>query len=259
MNSIGEMYVRYDESSKAQAQALASRLGIEYVATENVDESVTGVYLEYLSQGLSLCDSGKSKVGPTCVDFHDAGLARRVSDSMKQQNLIKALGLKKLSKPRVLDAMAGLGKDAFLMASAGCSVQMLEKSHIVHALLEDGLARLSGGAGTSLFYDIALQHSDFLNSGFSKSDFDVVYLDPMYSIVNRKSRAKKDMDRLHDLVGMESQDPMVLDPVLLEKAFGIADKRVIIKRPKNAPNFAGRKPEISYSGSSARFDVYLCS
>jgi 16S rRNA (guanine1516-N2)-methyltransferase len=74
----------------------------------------------------------------------------------------------------------------------------------------------------------------------------------MYPIAGRKSRAKKDMDRLHDLVGIDTQEQKQLD-----KALSIAGRRVIIKRPKNAPDFAAKKPDISYRGSSSRFDVYL--
>ena len=41
----------------------------------------------------------------------------------------------------MVDATAGLGRDAFVLASLGCTVTMLERHPVVAALLADGLAR----------------------------------------------------------------------------------------------------------------------
>ena len=43
--------------------------------------------------------------------------------------------------PTVVDGTAGLGRDAFVLASLGCKVQMVERHLVVAALLDDGLAR----------------------------------------------------------------------------------------------------------------------
>jgi 16S rRNA (guanine1516-N2)-methyltransferase len=244
--------VVFERSAGPRELELACHLNIELVEEDTLLNYEVQFYLKYLPEGLSLCECGKNAAGPTRVDFYDAGLTLRASDSIKQQNLIKALGLKKHPSTRILDGMAGLGKDAFLMACVGCSVQMLEKSLIIHALLKDGLERLSVGMGGVSNPSLELQQADFLSCAYSKQDFDIVYLDPMYPIAGRKSRAKKDMDRLHDLVGIDTQEQKQLD-----KALSIAGRRVIIKRPKNAPDFAAKKPDISYRGSSSRFDVYL--
>ena len=55
--------------------------------------------------------------------------------------LAKAVGLKKGACPDVIDCTAGLGRDAFVLASLGCRVVMLERVTVVHALLNDGLAQ----------------------------------------------------------------------------------------------------------------------
>lgn len=254
MSDVPVVIIVFENDSDVRERALASNLNIELVEVGELGNVQVPLYLQYLPEGLSLCEVGRNAAGPTRVDFYDAGLTLRASDSIKQQNLIKALGLKKHPRPRILDGMAGLGKDAFLMASAGGSVQMLEKSRIVHALLEDGLERLSVGMGGTLKLPLVVRLTDFLTCDYCKNDFDIVYLDPMYPITGRKSRAKKDMDRLHDLVGIDTQEQKQFG-----KALGIAQRRVIIKRPKNAPDFAAKKPDISYRGSSSRFDVYLTS
>ena len=50
-------------------------------------------------------------------------------------------GLNKGATPTILDGTAGLGRDAFVLASLGCKVQMVERHPVVAALLDDGLQR----------------------------------------------------------------------------------------------------------------------
>lgn len=50
----------------------------------------------------------------------------------------KAVGIKGDYLPDVVDATAGLGRDAFVLASVGCRVRMLERNPVVAALLDDG-------------------------------------------------------------------------------------------------------------------------
>ena len=49
----------------------------------------------------------------------------------KGQDIAKAVGLNKGVKPSVLDATGGLGRDAFVLASLGCNVTMIERSPVV--------------------------------------------------------------------------------------------------------------------------------
>lgn len=55
--------------------------------------------------------------------------------------IAKAVGIQQGVRPRVLDATAGLGKDAFVLASLGCEMSLIERQPLIGALLEDGLAR----------------------------------------------------------------------------------------------------------------------
>lgn len=252
MNNSHPMFVAYQGSVNEKEKALAHRLQADLIDSRELDQITPKFYLQFLRSGLCLCEFGVKAASPTCVDFYDPALHKRVADSIRSQNLVRALGLKKKPKPTVLDAMAGLGKDAYLMASAGCSVQMLERSDVVHELLKDGLERLTGLGGHEFDETLRLSHQDFLTCSFGKGDYDIVYLDPMYSLIDRKSKAKKDMDRLHGLLGPDNGDDQ-----LFTKAADIASRRIVVKRPKNAPDFAARTPDISYRGSSARFDVYL--
>ncbi len=236
-----------------QEQQLAEFLAVSIVSGGELNHFDWSFYLQLTPKGLVLCDAQASNSKPTVVDFSNAALESRSSDALLKQNLIKALGLKKLPRPTVLDAMAGLGKDAYLMAMAGCKVQMVEKSKIVFALLHDGLERLQQwGADEFAENPMSLLLADFLELSPTQQRFDVVYLDPMYQSPNRKSKAKRDIERLQRLLGSEDNEES-----LLAHGLALARRRVVVKRPKNAPPFANRKPEIVYKGSSARFDVYL--
>lgn len=231
-------------------RGLADFLNVPLLSGDTARFSGYSFLLQFTQQGLVLCDLETDGSKPTIVDFSSSQLESRASDALSKQNLIKALGLKKYPHPTVLDGMAGLGKDAYLMAMAGCRVHMLEKSKIVYALLRDGLDRLqqTGSEETLL----SLEFTDFLEFSPCTQTFDIVYLDPMYQSANRKSKAKRDIERLQRLLGKEDNEDS-----LLEHGLTLAKRRVIVKRPKNAPLFASKKPDIVYKGSSARFDVYL--
>src|SRR5690606_23122611 len=80
--------------------------------------------------------------GPVFADFVEGALAyRRLHGGGRGQPVARAVGLKPGIYPKVLDATAGLGRDAFVLAALGCEVVMLERSPIIAALLDDALAR----------------------------------------------------------------------------------------------------------------------
>ena len=56
------------------------------------------------------------------------------------QNLAKAVGMKSNKNRTIVDATAGLGYDAFILASLGANVTLIERSKIMHDLLQDGIS-----------------------------------------------------------------------------------------------------------------------
>ncbi len=60
---------------------------------------------------------------------------RRKFGGGKGRAIAKAAGLNKGATPTILDGTAGLGRDAFVLASLGCKVQMVERHPVVAALL----------------------------------------------------------------------------------------------------------------------------
>lgn len=226
------------------------------------------------------------------VDFSSTTLDYRVNNKLKQQSLVKALGLKSGQRYQVLDATAGLGKDAFLIANTGCRVTLLERSPVIFALLQDGLSRLQGAGPDALSTDTSsvLSPSEIvspaLNMSLRQMDFltwpdsdqvDVVYLDPMFPESRKTARVKKDMFLLqqwfsHGERGASAEaeiercvagsvptsQSLGEEEPLLRKALKIARRRVVVKRPRLAKPLVGElAPGYSLNGKTNRYDVYL--
>lgn len=176
----------------------------------------------------------------------------------------RALGVRKGEprRPRVLDATAGLGEDAWLLASAGCQVVCLERNPIVHALLRDGLRRALAEpplqASQRQQGTIGLRHDSILQQGgcWTKGPaeaFDVVYLDPMFP-TGRRAVERKPMRVLRHLVG-DDDDAQAL----WQAAMQIPARRVVVKRPRKAPLLGDVPPTLSQQGKALRYDIYIKS
>ena len=251
-------------TASAQEHSLAESLAIPLLEAGVPSSLDLDYYLRLDPAGLGLFSTASDAPGAVRVDFSNQSLNYRVLNKPKHQNLVKAVGLKKAAahsapRLRILDATAGLGKDAFLLASLGCCVTMLERSSIVHGMLADGLeralladnpqAKIAVAATASR---LSLRRGDFLDLTDALEPVDVVYLDPMFPARSKSARVKKDMFLLQGLLGhAESQ------PELLDAALNLAVRRVVVKRGKLSPALDQRAPDISYKGRSSRYDVYL--
>jgi 16S rRNA (guanine1516-N2)-methyltransferase len=193
------------------------------------------------------------------IDFLSAQLNyRKQRGGGRKQLIAKAVGIKSGYRPKIIDATAGLGIDAFILASLGCEVTMLERSPIIGALLEDGLLRAKEQLESSnIKLNLVIADArEFLTTLSPKQYPDVIYLDPMYPERRKSALNKKNMRMLRDIVG-EDLDSWEL----LAVAIKVATKRVVVKRPRLAPAIAPPKadikPDIVYRGKSCRFDVYV--
>ncbi|BCL74417.1 ribosomal RNA small subunit methyltransferase J [Jeongeupia sp. HS-3] len=234
----------------ATATALAARYGFVPIT----EIPAAGHYLSFCDGRLELLEVGdKARV---CVDFVDGASAhRRKFGGGRGQPVAKAVGLKGGANPSVLDATAGQGRDAFVLASLGCSVTLIERSPVAAALLEDGLARAAADAGTAaIAARMTLVHADSLQwlLEAAAQSFDVVFLDPMFPEPDKRAKSKKEMAMFQTLIGGDPDADALLAP-----ARRIARQRVVVKRPRHAPWLAGIKPNFDYPGESTRFDAYL--
>ena len=226
----------------------AERLGLQ--AQADADFA-----LQLGAEGLQFVELGPQAPGAVRVDFVEGAVAhRRLFGGGTGQMIAKAVGVQPGVRPQVLDATAGLGRDAFVLASLGCSMTLIERQPLIAALLEDGLARARQSAEVA---PIAAQmrllqgNAIELLSAWADEAPQVIYLDPMFPHRDKSALVKKEMRLFRPLVGDD------LDaPALLAAALALASHRVVVKRPRKAPCIEGAKPSYVLEGKSSRYDIY---
>ena len=204
---------------------------------------------------LELRKRDEPKLGAIFVDFVGGTMAhRRKFGGGRGEAVAKAVGVKGRYLPDVVDATAGLGRDAFVLASLGCKVRMLERNPVVAALLDDGLARGYRDAeiGPWLRERMTLLHASSLTALSELSPKpEVVYLDPMYPHKQKSALVKKEMRVFQGLVGPDEDADGLLEP-----ARRLATKRIVVKRPDYAPPMADIAAQAAVVTKSHRFDIY---
>lgn len=239
-----------------QAAFLAERLNIPLVDTiQNEYHHLLVVTLNRLE----LRQIGPKAPGPIFVDFlSDAADYRRKYGGGRKQAIARAVGIKGKYLPTIMDATAGLGKDAFVIACLGCKVTLFERSPIIYALLDDGIKRAQAANEIGVILrermNISFGDSKDLLQKMAQEKPDVIYLDPMYPHRTKSALVKKEMRVLRAIVG-DDQDA----PELLKMALQYAHRRVVVKRPKLALPIEGPEPNLITASKNSRFDVYLIS
>lgn len=221
-----------------------------------VETAVPQAWFLTLQDGaLVLRNADLPKQGDILVDFASgAATYRRKFGGGKGEGIAKAVGLGKKPQLRVIDATAGLGRDAFVLASAGAHVTLVERNPAVAALLADGLRRAALDAQTADWLPARMQlvHLSALQALATLPPPDVVFLDPMFPPREKSALVKKEMRAFHDVVGADDDADALLAPAL-----ALAMHRVVVKRPGYADFLAGQKPTMSIEGKNNRFDVYV--
>ncbi|OOF53497.1 DNA polymerase I [Rodentibacter genomosp. 2] len=205
---------------------------------------------------LELRKLDEPKLGAVYVDFVGGTMAhRRKFGGGRGEAIAKAIGVKGNELPMVIDATAGLARDAFVLAAIGCQVRLVERHPIVYLLLQDGLNRAyqDDEIGAMLQQNLRLLNVNHINELNPTIDFaDVVYLDPMYPHKQKSALVKKEMRVFQHLVGADLDADALLAPALQ-----LARKRVVVKRPDYAEFLAQKPPHFSRETKNHRFDIYL--
>ncbi|MER2473932.1 16S rRNA (guanine(1516)-N(2))-methyltransferase RsmJ [Photorhabdus laumondii] len=208
-------------------------------------------------QHLELRKRDEPKLGGIYVDFVSGTMAhRRRFGGGRGEAVAKAIGIKKDYLPTVVDATAGLGRDAFVLASLGCHVRMLERHPVVAALLDDGLQRgyQDEEIGGWLQQRMTLLYASSITAlADITPQPDVVYLDPMYPHKQKSALVKKEMRVFQSLVGTDEDADSLLAP-----ARALAKRRVVVKRPDYAEPLAGVAASAAITTKNHRFDIYPC-
>lgn len=183
---------------------------------------------------------------------------------IERELIVKAAGIKKSKDsfanlpPLAIDATAGLGEDALLLAAAGFRVMLYEKDEIVFSLLKDAHIRALELPDKEDFVHLkdAIARMELLNQDSIDAmkdgpalKPDIILLDPMFPERRKSSLVGKKLQILQQL-----EQPCDSEEELLNAAVSLSPRRIIIKRPPKGPYLAGVRPTFSLSGKSVRID-----
>lgn len=224
------------------AEAFARRIGTEI--SEKPGPKLT---ILFHAKGVSLTGYGLSYQG----DFENM-LHRVTNGRLQHEMLIRAA---KSDKPgrKAIDATAGMGEDAFLLAAQGYEVTLFEQNPVIAVLLKDALRRAKKHP---VLKDIASRMNlvqDNSVEGMSKllDPVDVIYLDPMFPARQKSSLINKKLQLIQKL-----EPPCSEETDLFDAAISASPSKIIVKRPLKSEFLAGRKPSYTLNGKAIRYDCY---
>lgn len=175
-------------------------------------------------------------------------MARRLRNTSRDEPLPRACGLpRKPDGIRVVDATAGLCRDAMVLASLGCQVTAIERVPALAFLAQSAIE------SSWLAPNLRVQLGDaiaVLAALPPASQPEVVCLDPMFDEPG-PAQVKKDMQICRLLAG-----PPDHHGALFAAAMAAARDRVVVKRDVKAPPLVA-SPSFTVAGERVRFDVYL--
>lgn len=258
---VAVMLPATDDAAQEVAAALAARLGLPCTAAADQAELLLAFTAtaagpargQYAALELRPADG---RCGAVRVDFDAPALRHRLQGGAEL--VARAVRGRSREPLQVVDATAGLGRDALVLAANGFAVTMIERSPIVAALLADGLARAQASEvaeTAAIAARLALVCADatqWLAAVVAEARPDVVYLDPMFPDERKSALPRKEMQLFQQLLEHGPEDPQ-----LLAAARRAARLRVVVKRPIKGPLLAGVAPSHQLSGKAVRFDVYL--
>lgn len=240
----------------SEAEKLSHRLGVPLVHGEEPPGAEEANWLFfYEEEELFLHSTRHEGFQPLSVDYLSGDFQRRWRTASRNDLLPKAVGLKKGVRT-VCDATAGLGYDAFFLATfKEMEVTACERNPVVAELTMNALLRVKE-EGRFEEFPLFFHHGDgreFLLAQGPDS-FDAVYLDPMYPREEEKSaKQKKGMFLLREIVGKDEDAE-----ALFAAGWAAARKRLVVKRPDDAPPVTqSRAPDFAIEGKTVRYDIYV--
>ena len=154
----------------------------------------------------------------------------------------------------IVDATAGLGYDAFILASLGAKITLIERSEKMYKILQNGINEgLSfGGEIKNIINRMDLLFGDSKKI-LPKLSPEVIMIDTMYKDRKKTALVKNNMRLVREIVGPDS------DYVeLLKVALNCAKNRVVMKQPRYAdPVKEIRKCSHQILGKTIRYDIFM--
>ena len=250
------------KSAEKAAEKIADELGLSLAHSYAASRASVALVVDTHEVWLQPLE--KPRPGRVTVDFSSPDMRHR-RKSGHNEPLGRAVGVKADRKPRVFDATAGLGRDAFVLADLGCEVELSEASSVLYFLLKHAHEAALMSASDKVVraaQRMTVSHGD--SAGRSLSGFDTIYLDPMFPSRNKSAAVKKELAAVQSLLSCQSisteanlsgsTDQAV---ELLTWALTQPVERVVVKRPAKSPYLGAVKPSHSITGKTVRFDVLV--
>lgn len=214
-----------------------------------VDKPGEYLTIHFDSKGVSLSGFGLTYQG----DFAETMMHRVTNGRLQHEMLVKAASSEKEGR-KAIDATAGMGEDAFLLAAQGYEVTLYEQNPVVAALLKDAIRRAKKN---QILKDIAgrmkVVEADSVESMSKLLDpVDVIYLDPMFPARQKSSLINKKLQLIQKL-----EPPCSEETDLFDAALKVCPSRIIVKRPLKSECLAGREPSYTLKGKAIRYDCYV--
>lgn len=224
------------------AESFAKRTGVPIL-----DKPGENLTVLFDAKGVSLTGYGLTYQG----DFE--GMLHRVSDGRLAHEMLVRAAKTTETDLKGIDATAGMGEDAFLLAAYGYDMTLYEQNPVVAVLLKDALRRAKKHPQLK---EIAARMK--LVEGNSVEELkthvdavDLIYLDPMFPGRQKSGLINKKLQLIQKL------EPPCSDEVeLFEAAIQVKPSKIIVKRPLKSPFLAGKNPTYELKGKAIRYDCY---
>lgn len=224
------------------AESFAKRTGVPIL-----DKPGENLTVLFDAKGVSLTGYGLTYQG----DFE--GMLHRVSDGRLAHEMLVRAAKTTETDLKGIDATAGMGEDAFLLAAYGYDMTLYEQNPVVAVLLKDALRRakkhpqLKEIAGR-----MKLVEGNSVEELKTRVDaVDLIYLDPMFPGRQKSGLINKKLQLIQKL------EPPCSDEVeLFEATIQAKPSKIIVKRPLKSPFLAGKNPTYELKGKAIRYDCY---
>jgi len=234
-----------NEEAKQTAEHLNVELLHDWSEAEKAD-----LVLKFDAEGIALVSESMVLRG----DLTQM-LPRLKTNNLQGELLVRASKLKGVSgNLTAIDATAGLGEDALLLAASGFTVKLYELNPVIALLLRDALRR---AASVPELKDIVGRMELFEEDSIValqnlSQQPDLVLLDPMFPSRQKTGLIKKKFQVLQQL-----ESPCMDESALMQAALAAKPRKVVIKRPLKGPYLDDRKPDYSIQSKVIRFDCLV--
>lgn len=224
------------------AESFAGKNGL--IIKEQPGEELTVLFDE---KGISLTGYGLSYQG----DF-ESMLHRVTNGRLSHEMLVRAAKTAQ-TEPKGIDATAGMGEDAFLLAAYGYEMTLYEQNPVVAVLLKDALRRAKKHPDIKEIAErMHLVEGDSVQELAAHTETaDLIYLDPMFPGRQKSGLINKKLQLIQKL-----EPPCSAEKELFEAALSVKPTKIIVKRPLKSPFLAEKRPTYELKGKAIRYDCY---